>query len=390
MRLSRYLPLIIVLLVLFTSSVYYIWARSSAPAPLSSGNSGWDGASEALEVMEESRSVEIILSSPLMLRYEEEPRQTLYVALGPQREYTPEEVSSLVNFVERGGRVLLADDTGAVNPFTERFGIRITGYPVYDQYYIKNPAFLLVEVNVAGFSGVVLLDGPSTAESRYAVPWARTSEEGWIDFNRNGIRDPDVSPLEVTGSYPIIMEYNPLFHQNRSAGNILVIADSSIFMNDVLPRANNTLFLKAILSYMLPEGGKVLLDESLHSATDPNKALLKGFLQGLVYLQQESISWIVALFLIFLLPSLYIRFRPPEGVFRRRSVAPLTFREAFLSRKDLERLRRAALEILKERFGTEDVINALPLEQAEIKKLLEGRKMTEEEVNRCLIILSRM
>jgi len=56
----------------------------------------------------------------------------------------------------------------------------------------------------------------------------------------------------------------------------------------------------------------------------------------------------------------------------------------------MERLRRAALEILKERFGTEDVINALPLEQAEIKKLLEGRKMTEEEVNRCLIILSRM
>lgn len=389
MRPSRYVPPAIVLLALFTSSLYYIWARSSAPAPLSAGNSGWDGASEALAVMEESHSVDLILSSPIMLKYEGEPRRTLYVALGPQRKYTEEEVSALVDFVERGGRVLLADDTGAVNPFTERFGIKVTGYPVYDQYYIRNPSFLLVEVNVAVFSGVVLLDGPSTVESRYAIPWARTSQEGWIDFNRNGIRDPDSSPLEVTGSYPLMVEYNPLFHQNRSAGDILVIADSSLFMNDILPRANNTPFLKAIISYLLPEGGKILLDESLHSATDPTHALLKAFLKGLVYLQQESISWMVSLLLIFLLPSLYIRFQPPEETLRRSAVPP-ALGEAFLSRRDVERLRRAAIEILRERAPAEDVIGTLPPNQVELRKLLEGRSMTEEEVNRCLIILSRM
>lgn len=391
MKLSRYLLPAIFVLTLITTTGYYIWVRSTSPAPLSSRNSGWDGASEALEVMREGHRVEFLLSSPFMLKYEADPERTLYIALGPQREYTDVEVSALVDFVERGGRVLLADDTGAVNPFTERFGIKVTGYPVYDQYYIRNPAFLLVELNVAGFSGVLLLDSPSTVESRYGFPWAMTSREGWIDFNRNGIRDPENSPLEVTGSYPLIVEYNPLFHQNRSAGNILVIADSSLFMNDILHRANNTLFLRALLSYLLPEGGRVVLDESVHTTTRSIEALLKGFLRVLVYLHQERVSWAAFFLLSFLLPSLYIRLRPPEGVHKGGVKAPpLPPGETFLSRRDLERLRRAAREILMERLATEDLKGAIPPEQKELRKLLEGESLTEEEVNRCLIILSRL
>ena len=397
MRFKGALPIFTAIVLLSVSLSLYVHSTSPTPTPpLSVYNGEWNGLTRALSVIKGMRSTEILISSPLALERERDPRNTLYMAVGPERPYTGPEIKALQDFIKRGGRAVILDDRGVVNPFIENFGIRITGYPVYDQYYLKSPPFLLMEVNVRAFSGVVLTDMPTTVESRYALVWAHTSEEGWIDFNMNGILDPEASPLEVKGSYPLVVEYNPFFTENSSVGNIIVISDSSIFMNDLLPRANNTAFLKTLVQYMLPRGGKVIVDESVHRPPSAHSSLLRGLLRALLYLQITGVSWSLSILVLLLLPLLYMRYQPhPERRRARYSPRLHLLSEEFLTERDRQLLKRMAVEVLKRRMGLEGealekYVKRLPEDYLPLKKILRGERMSEEEVNRCLIILSRL
>jgi hypothetical protein len=133
----------------------------------------------------------------------------------------------------------------------------------------RNPQLVKVKVPIwEGLDYQVMLNDPScfvanddwdwepwmtgsSTSSEPAEHIANSSASGWLDENRNGIRDPG----EKVGEYPVILVMN----------GMLLISDPSLFTNDMYERADNRLFALAVLARLLPPvGGTVLIDESIH------------------------------------------------------------------------------------------------------------------------------
>ena len=93
-----------------------------------------------------------LVSSPLLLADIEDPRNTTYIVAGVERDtlslpqfdedgfitiaaedgYSPSEINAIVEFVEAGGTALVLDAYGFAGTIAEAFGIRYTGYQLYD------------------------------------------------------------------------------------------------------------------------------------------------------------------------------------------------------------------------------------------------------------------
>ena len=70
-----------------------------------------------------------------------DPKNTLYIAVGIEQEYTSNEITAIQDFVRAGGHAIIADDFGYVKPLADEFNI--TYYPgqYYDQSFDKNVDF---------------------------------------------------------------------------------------------------------------------------------------------------------------------------------------------------------------------------------------------------------
>jgi hypothetical protein len=215
----------------------------------------------------------------------DDARNMLYMAIGVERPYTFAEWRAIRTFMRRGGTVLVADDFGhgnsllRFNGFDENPAINHLGDTVLTQYKFsgkrmsdvrvdRNPQLVRLTVPVwEGLQYEVLLNDPScfvwnddwSGYEPWQEPWRRSdaasilansSESAWLDDDRDGIRDPG----EKVGEFPVVMVQDGLF----------LVADPSIFTNDMYWRADNRLFVHAVLTRLLPRGGTVIIDESIH------------------------------------------------------------------------------------------------------------------------------
>ena len=96
-----------------------------------------------------------LVSSPLLLADIEDPRNTTYIVAGVERDtlslpqfdedgfitiasedgYSPSEIDAIVEFVENGGTALILEDYGFAGSIAEAFGVRYSGYQLYDTTY---------------------------------------------------------------------------------------------------------------------------------------------------------------------------------------------------------------------------------------------------------------
>jgi hypothetical protein len=216
---------------------------------------------------------------------ETEAKDSVYMAIGIEREYSFAEWRAINEFQTAGGKVLIADDYGhgnsllRFNGFAEDPGISHIGDTPECQYLFsgkrlsdvrvdRNPQ--LVRLTVPVYENLeydVLLNDPSCFRENDdwsgPDPWdpwwrradeaeilANSSENSWIDRDRDGVRDPG----EKVGEYPVIIFQDEM----------LLIADPSIFTNDMYWRADNRAFIIAALTTLLPAGGNIIIDESIH------------------------------------------------------------------------------------------------------------------------------
>lgn len=118
-----------------------------------------------------------LVSSPLLLADIEDPRNTTYILAGVERDtlslpqfdsdgfitiaaedgYSPSEIDAIVEFVDAGGTALVLDDYGFAGSIAQAYGVRYTGYQLFDTTYVQeldyNYIWMCVQATPCGMNG---------------------------------------------------------------------------------------------------------------------------------------------------------------------------------------------------------------------------------------------
>ena len=121
-----------------------------------------------------------LVSSPLLLADIEDPRNTTFVVAGVERDtlsfpqfdedgfitiatedgYSPSEVDAIVEFVDNGGTVIVLEDFGYAGSIGEAYGVRYSGYQLYDTNYVAeldyNYIWMCMQASPCGMNGTTL------------------------------------------------------------------------------------------------------------------------------------------------------------------------------------------------------------------------------------------
>lgn len=315
--------LVVAMLVLV---VVTIPSGSTPRSQLSAYDDDWDDISSFRADMEHlgflNISVRTVSTSATALTSIEDARDMLYVAIGVERPYSFAEWRAIRTFLRRGGNVVIADDYGhgnsilkyngfdenpAISHITDRPQTQylFSGERLADVNVDRNPQLVYVTVPIyEGLDYQVLLNDPTcfVANDEWEMdPWnpfgpgpgyaehlANSTASGWIDADRDGIRDPG----ERVGEYPVMVWMEGMF----------LISDPSLFTNDMYGRADNRLFAHALMARMLPAGGTIIIDESIHLEPGPLSEVDDVLVRPMYCMLGES--WPIYSMLVMLLMGL--------------------------------------------------------------------------------------
>ena len=133
-----------------------------------------------------------LVSSPLLLADIEDPRNTTYIVAGVERDtlslpqfdedgfitiasedgYSPSEINAIVEFVENGGTALILEDYGFAGTIAEAFGVRYSGYQLFDTTYEPslnfNYVWMCVQSTPCSMNGSVIDVDTLSTHDRWA------------------------------------------------------------------------------------------------------------------------------------------------------------------------------------------------------------------------------
>lgn len=133
-----------------------------------------------------------LVSSPLLLADIEDPRNTTYIVAGVERDtlslpqfdedgfitiasedgYSPSEIDAIVEFVENGGTALILEDYGFAGTIAEAFGVRYSGYQLFDTTYEPslnfNYVWMCVQSTPCSMNGSVIDVDTLSTHDRWA------------------------------------------------------------------------------------------------------------------------------------------------------------------------------------------------------------------------------
>jgi hypothetical protein len=231
-----------------------------------------------------SYQVNTLVGSPTVLSGNSDPGSTVYFAAGVSRDYRPEEVNALIDFTKRGGKLIIADDTGYANTLAQRFGIFYFGTDLWDLEegrYDRNISLPLIPFTFAARDFTLELNAP-TGITLIANPEVNTtviahcSDKCYADIDRSGTVNIGDKKGNITVMIQAQLQENITVNGASTyvptPGIAYFISDSSVFSNEMLAkpdgssseRPGNREFAKALIANLLPEGGTIVIDESRH------------------------------------------------------------------------------------------------------------------------------
>ena len=164
-----------------------------------------------------------------------DPRRTFVAILGDP----PADHSWFARFIDRGGRVLIASDRPSVNPYVEGFGIQVETGPVrvLSDGDAFNGCFDCPVANVARDSQTInhpiFRDVKRIAFNRPA--WLSSQQIGGLLH---------LPRLQRRGAPPCLIA------TRFGRGRLVVLSDHSVFINLMLPEADNLAFSRNLFRWM--------------------------------------------------------------------------------------------------------------------------------------------
>lgn len=222
-------------------------------------NPFWNGLSKVYSRLEPVRLQDLMgVAEPVV-----EPSGSTVLMLGPSRMFTPFETVIVNRFLHLGGRVVLADEFGTGNSLLERLGldVRFSGLLLLDPLFKDGSSRMprILNVSSVGVDELVL-NYPTVlddADDLEVLAWSTS-------FSYLAVSPGPPDEDSVYGPFPVAAEVGV------GDGSLVLIADSSLFINSMLDRGDNMEFLLSLVE------GEVFLDEA-HSI--PSRlTMVKAFL----------------------------------------------------------------------------------------------------------------
>ena len=252
-------PVAIILLALLYPAVTF-----NASAPLLSTSAAPEGLHSLKNIVSENSAFVSILSSPTVLNDVHSTDNSLYMSIGLSHSPSLQEMSALRSFLERGGGVLIADDSSRGNTLLtyllsgQNSSIAFSGHSVLSSYNAGSPEIPLVNatffVRSAGNMSIntVELNGATSLLVGGDVQIVARSNSTFVDYNDNGVVDADEKENAIM-----------MATADVGKGRLVVISDPDMFTNEMIYRQNNSVFLRDIV-LNFADGGVVYVDDSLH------------------------------------------------------------------------------------------------------------------------------
>lgn len=223
-------------------------------------NKRWDGCSNlTLMISEMGGHVELVRSLDCFNNTGDLEGAVL-VILSPISEFAESEREEVIEFVRRGGGLIIADDFRMGDSISECFGVKFSKKLLLEpSSYSKQPSFPIVNLTVDGRTYSMLLNYPSTlvltgrfVEGKYLVKHGeeeldcellvlvKSSGVSWLDVDYDLSWDEN----EPRSSFPLIA----LIKLER--GRVAVVSDPDLFINDMITRFDNREVVRYLLEYV--------------------------------------------------------------------------------------------------------------------------------------------
>ena len=234
-----------------------------------------DGVEDASLMLEQisgkAARVDAILSTPHALADVDDPSRALLLVLGAERRYSEGEAQAVIDFLDAGGRVVLADEGGYGTDIALAAGFGIVNTNLVDTRNHRGDATLVVATaRLDGRSYNVLFNAPTAVTPlSNANPYevlARSSaalypDGSFIDSNENGEVDATDTASPENAGFPLIVR------TTVGAGTLVIVADTGLFMNeqtDVVGYENRA-FIADLVGTLVPSDGVIFIDEARHA-----------------------------------------------------------------------------------------------------------------------------
>lgn len=257
---------------------------STSGAAFGTYTHSWEGTSDLRAEAQAAGAETIVVIDTT--RYEDlEANGTVAIVIVDEGSYGPEDRERLIDFIRRGGTVVIADDLGQTNQLLQEMGAntRIDGDPLRDEReYHRSPALpVATETSDHPYvndSDTFTLNYGTTLDANGADVLVRSSEYSYLDTNRNQAFDED----ETLGPRPVMTT------EEIGQGELVVISDSSSLINVMLERPGNRAFVQQLFA----SHDRVVIDQS-HSAELPPLAIALLTLRESAILQLGVVAGLI-------------------------------------------------------------------------------------------------
>ncbi len=229
---------------------------------------------------------------PSDLDAELNPEDTVYMLIGLQQNLTSEDIVSIKDFAERGGKVIVADDGIAANRLsnfmqgTSKGKVEFTGKAyLVDSLLVEgagsDPGWVHNIRFIKGYSLIrqndphnVLIDRPKglviSGEGRPILTTIKNLTV--IDMNENGEMDLQDDNKDLYAPYgPMAVEFNV----GDSGGKVTYFSSTGLFTDSMFSETENEEFIREYIRSLIPLGGDVLLDDSKQTTSySPHTAVI--------------------------------------------------------------------------------------------------------------------
>ena len=207
----------------------------------------WEGTSELRSMADvDDRSLVVARNTTA---YSDTPaNETVAFVLAPDAEYGAADATRVQEFLDSGGTLVVAEASHpAANELLANVGAstRIDGDPLRDETnHGPTPDFPVTEPNAShalleGVDTVVLNHGSALiVDNNQSTVLLASSRYGYLDRDFSG----SISDNETLGTYPVAA-IEPV-----GDGQVVVVSDPSVFINEQLPLGDNRAFLTNLLT----------------------------------------------------------------------------------------------------------------------------------------------
>ncbi|RLF80116.1 DUF4350 domain-containing protein [Thermococci archaeon] len=213
-------------------------------------NTDWNGVSSFGKLMYSRGEILPVLSSYDSMNLKE--KKGTLIIIGPDLEFTDEEISELRDFLENGNTLILADDFGMGNRILEGLGL--------EERFSKKEPITPIYLRSSNFPVTMEIKDKNLAKGVEKIVMYKPS----VILNaKNGlVYTPNSSRLGNTyGPFVVVEEVS------YGNGRIILISDPDIFTNSLF--RENKAFIENLMDYV---NGPFYVDESHHRDFNPYSA----------------------------------------------------------------------------------------------------------------------